>query len=177
MKYIAFLRGINVGGNNKVEMSKLKKMFEDTGYTNVRTYINSGNIIFESPEIDTKKLNSEIEKAIKAKFKFEVKALIRTDKDLKKLCKLIPSTWKNDTKQKTDVLFLWDAFNKKSTLDTLLPKPGVDNVKYIPGAIVWNIQRRNYNKSALHKIVGTALYKNTTIRNINTVRKLNQLME
>lgn len=177
IRYVALLRGINVGGNNKVEMSKLKKVFEDLGFSDVRTYINSGNVIFESVEKDTKKLNSIIEKAIKATFRFEVKTLIRTDKELKKLCKIIPSTWKNDTEQKTDVLFLWDAFNKKSTLDTLSLTPGIDNVKYISGAIIWNIKRKEYNKSALHKIIGTTFYKNTTIRNVNTVHKLKALIE
>jgi len=56
MKYIALLRGINVGGNNKVSMTDLRTCFEDIGFTNVRTYINSGNIFFESSETGEAKL-------------------------------------------------------------------------------------------------------------------------
>ena len=52
MTYVALLRGINVGGNNKVEMARLKKVFESLGFINVRTYINSGNVIFDTDTTD-----------------------------------------------------------------------------------------------------------------------------
>ena len=64
-KYVAFLRGINVGGNNKVEMPKLKKAFESSGYKNVATYINTGNVIFESDKKNPGTLAQEIEKILK----------------------------------------------------------------------------------------------------------------
>lgn len=171
-RYIAFLRGINVGGNKKVEMPKLQKVFELLGFTNVSTYINSGNVIFHS---DTKDF-SQIETALQKTFGFEVKIVLRDAENIRKLCKKIPREWKNDTKQKTDVLFLLDAFNSKNTLDLIQPNPAVDTLEYISGAIVWNIQRSNYTKSGLKNFIGTTLYKNMTARNINTVRKLGEIL-
>ena len=68
MKYIALLRGINVGGNNKVEMKKLKDVFEALGFKNVSTYINSGNVIFETNETEMVKIVEKIEQAILKKY-------------------------------------------------------------------------------------------------------------
>jgi uncharacterized protein (DUF1697 family) len=175
-RYVALLRGINVGGNNKVEMPKLKTLFEELGYKNVFTYINSGNVIFESsktPSLITK----DIEKGIEKKFGFPVRIVLRDSKNIQKLCEEIPKKWSNDIDQKTDVLFLWDEFNNKKTLDLILKNPEVDNLKYIEGAIIWNINRKHYSKSKMHKFIGTEVYKHMTARNVNTVRKLAELMK
>jgi len=176
-KYIALLRGINVGGNNKVEMSKLKKSFESLGYEKVSTYINSGNIFFETKEKDRVKLVREIEKVLKKDFKLELRVVIRDSKDINKICKKVSLDWKNDDEERTEVLFLWDEFDNKNTLKLILNNPDVDNLIYIPGAIVWNVKRINYSKSGMRKFIGTKVYKNITGRNINTVRKINGLME
>ena len=64
MVYVALLRGINVGGNNRVEMSRLKKILEGLGYSDVSTYINSGNAFFKTPESDPRKIEINIEQAI-----------------------------------------------------------------------------------------------------------------
>ena len=170
MKYIALLRGINVGGNNKVEMLKLKKVFEALGYANVSTYINSGNVIFESNKQD---LEKGIEKALHKAFSFEIRIVIRDAKNIQTLCKAIPNEWVNDAEQKTDVLFLWNEFDSEKTLNLISNNPKVDNLKYISGAIVWNIKKSDYAKSGMHTLIGTKVYKNMTARNVNTVIKLN----
>jgi uncharacterized protein (DUF1697 family) len=171
-KYVALLRGINVGGNNKVEMPKLKKVFESLGFENVSTYINSGNVIFET---DKKDLEPQIEKALKKAFEFELRIVVRDAKNIKKLCKEIPKDWLNDTEQRTDVLFLWDEFDTKKSVD-LIKTTGVDTLKYIDGAIVWHVKRKDVAKSGMKKFIGSLIYKNMTARNINTVRKLNELL-
>lgn len=171
-KYVALLRGINVGGNNKVEMSKLKKVFESLGFENVSTYINSGNVIFET---DKKNLEPLIEKVLKKTFGFSLRIVIRDAKNIEKLCKNIPKDWLNNTEQRTDVLFLWDKFNTKKSID-LINATEVDTLKYIDGAIIWNVKRKDVGKSGMKKFIGTLIYKNMTARNINTVRKLNELL-
>ena len=176
MKYVALLRGINVGGNNKVEMPRLKKCFEGLGYENVSTYINSGNVIFETEEKDTKKLAEKIERAILNTFKLEIRVVIRDTKNIKKICSKIPAEWTNDKEQKTDVLFLWDEFADKKSLKLITINKDVDNLKYINGAIVWHVLKSDYKKSGMNKFIGTAVYKNMTARNINTLRKLAGLM-
>ena len=175
-KYVALLRGINVGGNNKVEMAKLKKCFESLGYANVVTYINSGNIIFEAKKMDTQTLVREIERVIKKTFGFEVRVVVRDNTNIQKLCKSIPVAWENNAEQRTDVLFLWDAYDAKKSIE-LIPRSHVDTLKYFSGAIIWNLERSNYAKTGMRKFIGSVIYKHMTARNVNTVRKLAKLME
>lgn len=176
MKYVSLLRGINVGGNKKVEMKKLREAFEKLGFKNVSTYINSGNVIFESDSPAEQEMLDSIEKTLSKTFGFEIKILIRSRENIHNICAQTSSEWRNDDSQRTDVLFLWDEFDKRESLELLAGKPGIDNLKYIDGAIVWNIDRSKYAKSAVNKFIGTLIYKNMTARNINTVRKLADLM-
>ena len=79
------LRGINVSGQKKISMIDLKKLFESLGFKNVRTYIQSGNVIFEDSSRDILKIRNKIEKKIKETFGFEVVIIIRTTKELLKI--------------------------------------------------------------------------------------------
>ena len=171
--YVALLRGINVGGNNKIEMKKLKGLFETLGFKNVQTYINSGNVIFTT---DATGLEDTIETAIHTHFGFPVRIVIREDKNIRKLCKALPITWTNDDIKRTDILFLRDQYDSKKSLD-LIKTTDVDNLMYIPGAIIWNVARVNVTKSGLRTFIGSELYKHMTARNVNTVRKLNELLQ
>lgn len=177
MKYVALLRGINVGGNNRVEMPKLKGIFEDLGYLDVVTYINTGNVIFETEEKNNELIKKEIEKVLKDNFKFEIRVVLRDGKNIEKVCKKIPTDWQNNDEMKTDVLFLWEEFDNKKSLDLINKKEGIDNLIYVDGAIVWNVDRKNYTKSGMNKFINSILYKNMTARNVNTVRKLRELMK
>lgn len=172
MKYLALLRGINVGGNKKVNMAILKGVFESLGFDNVSTYINSGNVIFESDNDDF----SHIESALEEKFGFEIKIVVRDEDNIRYLAESIPSKYENNAEQKTDILFLWDDFDSPDSIDLIKTNPDIDNVHYISGAIVWNISKSNYSKSGMHKFIGSSVYKHMTARNINTVRKLAELM-
>ena len=177
MKYVALLRGINVGGNNKVNMRVLKTVFESLGFTNVSTYINSGNVIFETNKTEFEKLVNDIELAIATKFGFPVRVIVRDAANIEKVCKAIPPEWTNDTHMKTDVLFLWDHYDSHTTLKLIHTNPDVDNLIYVSGAIIWNLDRAHYNSSSMHKFIGTDVYKHMTARNVNTVRKLASLLQ
>ncbi len=176
MKYVAFLRGINVGGKNRVEMSRLKSVFESLGFVNVSTYINSGNVIFETEILDVDKLVQKIEEKLTEVFGLYLRVVLRNAKNIHQLCKQIPRGWENNHDQKTDILFLWKEFNTEESVKQIKSNAQVDTLQYFPGAIVWNIKRKNYSKSSLHKFIGTKIYKNMTARNLNTVRKLNELL-
>ncbi|MDQ3501393.1 MAG: DUF1697 domain-containing protein, partial [Actinomycetota bacterium] len=76
MVYVALLRGINVGGKNKVEMKKLKATFEGAGMTDVTAYINSGNVVFKSTARKAAELEAKLEKAIERDFGFSIKVLL-----------------------------------------------------------------------------------------------------
>ena len=85
MKYIVLLRGINVGGKNKIKMSELKNMFESINYKNVKTYIQSGNVSFEYDSTNITNLSNQIEKKIIETFGFSVKTVIRTEEEFKNI--------------------------------------------------------------------------------------------
>ena len=176
MIYVALLRGINVGGNNKVDMKKLKTTFESLGYTNVATYINSGNIIFEDSSKGLETIVREIEDAIKRDFQLDIRVLVKSFEDINLICKLLPDTWIKNEVVRTDVMFLWEDYDYPEILQQLKINP-VDNVMYTPGAVLWNLEYKNYTKSGISKLVGTKIFRNMTVRNVNTVRKLHQLME
>lgn len=175
-KYVALLRGINVGGKSKVKMATLKECFEMLGYQNVATYINSGNVIFESNRTDTQKMIHEIEAKLTDIFGFEIRLVVRNFENIKKIYNDVPKEWMNDIEQKTDVIFLWEGVDTEESVKTIKIKPEVDTLLYIDKAVVWHIKRADYGKSGMNKFIGTNIYKNMTARNINTVRKLYQLM-
>lgn len=177
MIYVALLRGINVGGNRKVEMKLLKESFEQAGMRSVKTYINSGNVIFETNESDQVSLADNLEKVIEEKFSFQVKVLLRDIKDMKSVVEALPSEWTNDKSMKCDVLFLWEAMDDAAVLETLIIKEGIDRVKYVPGCIIWSVDRPLVTRSGMMKLVGTDLYRQMTVRNCNTTRKLYDIMK
>jgi len=176
MIYVALLRGINVGGNNKMEMKKLQATFEAIGYTNVVTYINSGNIVFETSTKGKDAIANEIEDAIKRDFQLDIKVLVKNFEDIKVINNHLPDTWVKDKVMRTDVMFLWDTFDYPEILQQIIIKH-VDNVKYAPGAVLWNVTYNDYPKSGISKLSGTEIFRNMTVRNVNTVRKLYQIME
>lgn len=176
MKYVALLRGINVGGNSKVEMKQLKTTVENLGLESVKTYINSGNILFSDSKHTPAQLVTLLEQAIEKQCGFSVRVLLRDQNALAKIYHALPETWQNNTEMKCDVLFLWDTVDAPNILDTLQIREGIDEVRYLPGAILWRVDRKDIGKSGLLKIVGTPFYKQVTIRNCNTTRKLHALM-
>lgn len=177
MRYIALLRGINVGGNKKVSMKELTTVLESIDHTGVKTYINSGNVIFSSSEKSLSKLTTELESAIENHFGFAVKVIVQTAETVQKIAAAIPKDWTNDDQSKCDVIFLDPSDDQPEVVEVPESKPGIDTLKYVPGALIWQVDRKDITRSGLLKIVGTPLYKRSTIRNCNTLRKLASLMQ
>jgi len=88
--YIAFLRGINVSGQKIIKMVELKKMFETIGFKNVRTYIQSGNVVFESASANSDTLCKKIETGLQASLGYKVTVTLRTCKDIEDIIKNNP---------------------------------------------------------------------------------------
>jgi uncharacterized protein (DUF1697 family) len=174
--YVALLRGVNVGGSRKVEMAKLKLAFERVGFADVKTVIASGNVIFRTDDVDPAGLVKRIESAIESDFGMKIKVLLRDLKSMRQLVRSIPSSWVNDKDMKCDVMFLWKEVDSKNVLKQLPLNATLEDVKYVPGAVLWRIDRDKVSKSRMFRIVGTALHQQMTVRNPNTVRKLYELM-
>lgn len=118
-----------------------------------------------------------LEEAISKDFGLQIKVLILSIEEIRKIIHSIPDTWKNDHEMESDVMFLWEEADVEFVLENLPVKPNVDTVFYVPGAILWSVNRKNQAKSGQSKIIGTTLYKQMTIRNVNTARKILELME
>lgn len=177
MVYIALLRGINLGEKNKIDMKLLKQMFEQVGMNDVVTYINTGNIIFSYKGLSKTELSCILEEAIHNDFGLQIKVVVRSVDDVKGIINAIPDTWKNDKDMTSDVMFLWDEIDDESVLENLVIKPNIDTVKYVPGAILWSVDKKNVTKSGKSKIVVSEIYKQVTVRNVNTARKIYELMQ
>jgi uncharacterized protein (DUF1697 family) len=176
VRYVALLRGINVGGKAKVDMKTLRTTFERLGLDDVTTYINSGNVVFSTGRVNRKDLIARIERAIAKDVGFPVAVTLRTGKELAALLDAVPSSWVNGTSTKCDVYFLWPEIDRRGIVDQLPHNPAIEDVRYTKGAVIRRIDRANAAKSPMTKIVGTDLYRRLTARNINTVRKLHDLV-
>jgi uncharacterized protein (DUF1697 family) len=152
-------------------MKSLKALFERLGFLNVSTYINSGNVLFES-EKEIEEINNEIERELKEEAKEEIRVLTKTIEQMREIAESIPLEWVNDEEQRTDVAYLFEEANREEIIQELPIKLEYIRIKYINGAIMWNVERKDYNKSQLNKIISHRLYKQMTVRNVNTARYL-----
>ncbi len=177
MKYVALLRGINVGGKNKVDMKLLKASFEKRGFEDVSTYINTGNIFFTDTKRTRGQLVQTIESLMSEDFGLEIRALVRSQDEIQSVADALPVNWTNEPDtMKSDVMFLWDEVDSPDVVDKIQIKDGIDSVIYVPGTLLWSVSRQNQTKSGMQKLVGTKLYKQMTIRNVNTFRKITELI-
>ncbi|HAX03823.1 MAG: hypothetical protein A2Y45_08110 [Tenericutes bacterium GWC2_34_14] len=174
MNYVCLLRGINVGGNSKVSMKELKSILEAHGYKKVLTYINSGNLIFESL-LSTLEIQVEIKQLILTHFSVNTQVLIIEQKKFKVIASQIPNYFQNDDKYKADIIFYYQNLNHE-LIDQLSFRVGIDDVIYLDDALIHGVKREHQTKSGLMKIVGTQVYQSITIRNVNTVRKIAELL-
>lgn len=174
MRYVALLRGINVGKSIQVPMKKLKIIFENNGFKNVITYLNSGNVIF-----DSEKKKSEIEKVLEELFKIEfgknIPTIVKTSEEMQSIKNSIPSEWMNDETQQTYIAYLFKDVAFPELIDELPIKRQFIDIRYIHETIIWNIKREFYNKSQITKIANHKSYERMTTRNVNTARKLAEL--
>ncbi len=175
--YLCLLRGINVGGNNIIPMAKLKAAFEQLGFSDVRTYIQSGNVIFNTKTQSPRTLEQIIEQALTKQFRYPSKVVIRTKAELAQIFKAIPNHWFTDATRKYNVIFLRDVIDHKTILKEFKPKPEIETVSYKPGVLFWSAKTSDLTRSAMIKLAGDPLYKEMTVRNLNTTQKLFHLMQ
>ncbi|MCG8454091.1 MAG: DUF1697 domain-containing protein [Spirochaetales bacterium] len=106
VKYIALLRGINVGGNHKVSMMKLKEVFHSLGYASISTYLNTGNVIFTSDQ-SQEHVQNQIQTCLLHLFSFEIPTLVKSQKEVQFIEQSVPQNWENNQEYKTDVGYLF----------------------------------------------------------------------
>jgi len=174
LKYIVLLRKINAGKENRIDMKSLKRLFELPGYDSVATYINSGNVIFNSQK-GMKILEKEIDEKLFEHFNHKIQFILKPHDEIKKIADAIPKAWQNNNDQRTDVAYLFKEIDKPNTINEMPMKIDFIEIKYVKGAIIWHLKKENLNKSQLNKLISHQHYQYMTIRNVNTARHLASL--
>jgi len=173
IRYIALLRGINVGGNNIIRMTDLKACFEEMGFEEVVTYIQSGNVLFSTNEQDKQSLTTIIEQGLSEKFDYQSKVILITENHLRQIVNSAPQLFGNEpTEYKYNVLFLSVHLTAKKALESIRIKEGVDQVWIGDGVLYFSQLRSKASQSYLTRIIDLPIYKEITIRNWNTTTKL-----
>jgi uncharacterized protein (DUF1697 family) len=175
MRYVALLRGINVGGKTLIKMGALKECVEAIGHAEVRTYIASGNVLFESKERSGAKLDAQLERAIETSFGLPVRVVVRSGAEVQRIVDRIPKSWIGAADLRVTVAFLLRGADAGTVARGLKPKEGIDELVTAPGAVLFATQRDALTRTGL-KLVGTAAYKQMTLRNLNTTLKLAELV-
>ena len=176
MKYVLLLRGINVGGKNKVAMSDLKDMISKLGYENVITYINSGNIIFDAndnKEIVRVKISHMLET-----FPFSINKVILTQEEYLDEISNLPEWWSEELFRR-DVLFYSDEVDYSVMKERIKMMPLNDEmVHFGKRAVFWGkCNEKNYLLTSYHKLLmKESFYKSITIRNARTFEKIIELL-
>ena len=177
MKYVLLLRGINVGGKNKVSMADLKDMIACLGYKNVITYINSGNIIFDTTDnIDI--VNERISQKLNF-YSFKINKVILTKDEYIEELKNLPSWWNDDFYRK-DVLFYCEDIDYSIIRERINSMSLNDEqVHFGKRAVFWGkFNEKNYLKTAYHKyLIKESFYKAVTIRNGRTFMEIAKLLD
>ena len=174
MKYIALLRGINISGKNKIAMSELKKEFINLGYKEVITYLNSGNVVFESNINDKNEIKNDIQLMIKDKFDFDIPTYVITSQELEELVSHSPDWWAKGNKEIYDnIIFIIPPTTYNEVFNTIGSPNEYEKIQEYKNNIFWSFDLKNYRKSNWwSKTASTNISDKITIRTANTMKKL-----
>ena len=170
-KYISLLRAVNVGGNNLLAMSDLKKELIEAGFQNPQTYLQSGNLILEDQR-SIHAVNQEIQALIKDKFDIEISVLTYSDHVFQEIFKSQPFIGSSFATKKIYFSFL-NTIPDKNLLDEFLNKTFSGEKFIVRNGVLYGYYENGYGKS---KMNGSSIERNLkvtcTARNFNTVQKL-----
>ena len=177
-KYVALLRGINVGGKNLIKMTDLKACFQALGLEDVSTYIQSGNVLFSADRSEQARLTIQIEEALSKTFNYKSRVVLRSHKQMKEIVARAPKSFGNDpATYRYDVIFLKAPLTAVEAMKSVTAKEGVDQAFAGQGVLYFSRLISKASQSHLTRIIGMPVYQDMTIRNWNTTTRLLSLME
>lgn len=173
VKYIALLRGINVSGRNKIAMPQLRAAFEERGFTEVTTYINSGNVLFSSDIQERKKLIDSCEALILEHFDLNISVAIVAVDELAEAITHAPDWWDQAAETIHYAIFMIPPMTVTEVFAAVGEiKPEYEKIAHHDNVIFWSAPRKTFNKARWSKIASSTVNHHVTIRNANTVKKL-----
>jgi uncharacterized protein (DUF1697 family) len=180
-RYVALLRGINVGGRNPIPMAGLKTCFEENSFDDVRTYIQSGNVVFSSPTSNQAELTRRIERLLGTTFaQYDASVVLRSRSQMRAIVDRAPKGFGTQpARYRYDVLFLKPPLTARTVVKSVPTKEGVDRIWPGTGTGVVYISRLTSRavQSRLTRVASMPIYKSMTSRNWNTTTKLRELVD
>ncbi len=173
MEYVALLRGINVGGNNKVVMSELREQIEAAGFGHVRTYINSGNLLFEA-EAPREDVAQAVEDILARHYDFPIRLALLTGQDYLAQLDELPDWWHGEVARR-DALFYTRGLDRDHVRERIeAMELGDEAVHFGEHAVFWGkFDEKSFLKTAYHKrLLREDFYRQVTIRSGSTVEKI-----
>jgi uncharacterized protein (DUF1697 family) len=175
--YVAFLRGINVGGNNIIRMAELRDALAAAGIDNVRTYIQSGNVLCTAPKGEGHTLATQIEAIIADQFTLKVEVAVFSKPEWKKVIAEAPKTWGVDTTWKHNILIMIGSHDMQAVIAAIGElKPDIERADAGEGVIYQSLSLAQFGRTTGGKLASNPVYKRMTIRNYNTATKLLALL-
>jgi len=176
-RYVALLRGINVGGKNPIKMADLRACFEAHGFGDVTTYIQSGNVVFTSARASGGTLTARIERMLAESFDYEASVVVRSDAQLRSIVEGAPDGFGADpATHRSDVIFLKPPLTPRVAIRDVPTRDGVDRAWEGPGVLYFERLVARASQSRLSKIVSMPIYRELTIRNWKTTNELLHLL-
>ena len=177
MRYILFLRAVNVGGKNKVSMTDLKALLENAGFENLDSYINSGNLFFSSAE-SREACILKIKKVLETNYDFSIPFALLTKEEYLEEQAALPDWWEEELARR-DVLFYSCTMDKSDILHFIENATFYNEKVYVgEQAVFWGkTDEAEYLKTTYHKkLMKQDFYKQITIRNGNTFEKIAEIL-
>jgi len=175
--YVALLRGINVGGKNLIKMTELAVLFTGLGFTDVRTYIQSGNVIFRADEGDQARLTGLLEAALSQSFSYDSRLVTRSHEEMSDIVAHAPDGFGSDpSTYRYDAIFLKEPLTSAEAMKSMSIKEGVDQVFAGRGVLYSSRLISRATQSRLSRLIGLPVYQSMTIRNWNTTTRLLDMM-
>ena len=177
-RYVALLRGINVGGKNAIPMAGLKSCFEENGFEDVRTYIQSGNVIFSSRVASQAELTKVIERMLRTTFAhYDASVVLRSRSQMRAVVERAPKGFGTQpTLYRYDVVFPKPPLTATKAMRDVSMKEGVDRGWAANGVLYFSRLTSRATQSRLNRVASLPTYKQMTIRNWNTTTKLHELL-
>lgn len=172
-RYVAFLRAINVGGRNLVKMDFLRGLFESLGFSNVETFIASGNVVFETKSNNPRALERKIGERLRESLGFEVATFIRTCEELAAVANYRPFS-QSDLEEAAalDIAFLADELDDESGKKLLALRTDVDDFHVHEREVYWLRRKRQSDSKISNAMLEKAVGRKATLRGANTVKKM-----
>ena len=177
-RFLALLRGLNVGGQNVIGKDDLIRCFEELGFESVRTYIQSGNVLFRSNQSRVTALTRAIEARLTERLSNRVRAVVFSRARYRAAVAAAPDDWGSNDERKHNAAFPLRGVTPPRVIAQLpIPQKDIETVAAGPGVIFWSISKQHQTRTTWMKLAAAPIYQQLTVRNHRTVLRLRELLE